>query len=581
MFTILKRNFTKLREMGVNPTLSIEDAKKVQSANTLGFFPMVMYLVYIIFGAINLYYFPVILCSILFSLSLLGLYFNKTKKYTIAKNLLFAINTFAVFITYNSLNIDYTICCYFFPLIMAYEILFDFNKEIRFFPFAILFLISCLLGCLLLPKGIFYYYEMPLNLLKSSQVLNVVIPFFISIIFLYEIFGIHKKTEEQLIQAKVNAENASKAKTEFLNNMSHELRTPLNGIIGSTDLLLNEHMNASQKKYFEIIKYSSDHMLNLVNDILDFSKVQSGKLDLTNNTFNINVALNNICKMFTTLTTSKNIAFEKNIDVAVNTLVETDELRLTQILHNLLSNAIKFTKKGSITLTVKVLQNNAKNMSVYFAVKDTGIGIQEENQLKIFESFTQADAGTSRKYGGTGLGLTISRQLVEKFGGELRIDSKHGEGSTFSFCIVMQKTIHSDGQVLRAIKEHKKYNNELKILLAEDNPINMVVVRSFLKNWEIEVKETTDGLSALKAFKIDHYDMVLLDLEMPVLDGFGAAEEIRRLNNTVPIIAFTAATFENMKEELISKGFNDYICKPFRPNELAEIIKEYSSVNLS
>jgi signal transduction histidine kinase len=577
MLSIIKRVFINLREMGVTPQLSIADAKRVKSTNTLGFLPMVMYLIYIVFGLIHQYYFPVTLCSVLLILSIIALYYNRKQKYLVAKNLLFAINCFAVLVTYNSLNIDYTICCYFFPLIMAYEIIFPYKKEARFISFAILFLTACFLACLLLPKGLLYYYEMTPDLFHSSQLLNVVIPFFLAIIFLYEILGIHNNAQEQLILAKVNAENASKAKTDFLNHMSHELRTPLNGIIGSTDLLLSETMSDSQKRYFDIIQYSGEHMLNLVNDILDFSKVQSGKLELDKNKFNLSQLLASIGKMFKTITINKSVTFHIVVEERIDQWIESDDLRLTQILHNLLSNSFKFTEKGSIILKAKILEENKESLKIHFAVQDTGIGIKEEHQLKIFESFTQADSGTSRKYGGTGLGLTISRQLVQEFGSELKIESSYGQGSIFSFDIVFAKYISAVVETNTNIKSNTThYGGALKVLVADDNPINMVVVKNFFKKWGIDVTETINGADAVSMFRQNKYDIVLLDLEMPKLDGYGAVKIIRSINTTIPVVAFTAATYENIREDLLSKGFNDYITKPFRPNELAAIIKLYA-----
>jgi signal transduction histidine kinase/CheY-like chemotaxis protein len=564
---------SKIIEAGTQKSLSIEDNFRIKLTNILGFIPMAMYFAYMVFGFINHYWFPVYICCILSIISVIGLILNAKGNYVYAKYILFAVNSIAVLVTYNSLNIDFSICCYFFPLIMAFEIVFDYQKELNSFSIAVAFMIICVLGCFFLPKGILYYYEMSDELLTQSKMMNIIIPIFLSLMFMLVIMRMHNKTQLKLIKAKDDAEAATKSKAHFLSNMSHELRTPLNGIIGSSNLLANEAFTNSQKRYFNIIKYSSEHMLNLVNDILDYSKVRSGKLELDKNVFNVKNTLGNICEMFTSLSYENYNNFKINIDPKLATLVLSDDLRLTQILNNLLSNAFKFTKKGEVIFNATLIQNNDAYITVTFSIKDNGIGIREEDKNKIFESFTQADNGTSRNFGGTGLGLSITKQYLEKFDSTLILESEFGKGTSFTFNIVFEKAMEqlafTENNIQSIVMEIPK---GLKVLLAEDNVINMKVAKSFLQKWHIEVTPVVNGKDAVDMAAKNEYDLILLDLEMPIMDGTTAVQEIKLMRITTPVIAFTAAIFDNMKIQLEEKGFDDYILKPFKPADLANTI---------
>ncbi len=564
---------SKLINSGTKESLSIEENFRIKLTNILGVIPMIMYFSYIVLGILNQYWFPIILCSFLCFFSFIALILNAKGNYLYAKYILFAVNSIAVLITYNSLNIDFSICCYFFPLIMAFEILFDYQKELKTFGIAVLFMAICILGCFLLPKGILYYYVMPNELLVQSKLMNFIIPICISLTFMFVIMRMHHKAQLKLIKAKNDAEDATKSKAYFLSNMSHELRTPLNGIIGSSNLLANEDFTKSQKRYFNIIKYSSEHMLNLVNDILDYSKVKSGKLELDKNVFNVQTTLTNICEMFTSLSYENYTKFIIDIDASLNTFVLSDDLRLTQILNNLLSNAFKFTKKGEVNFRASVKSQNEHQLEIYFTIKDNGIGIREEDKIKIFESFTQADSGTSRNFGGTGLGLSICKQYLEKFGSTLSLESEFTKGTSFSFTIVFEK---AEDEIMFtdavALVNESKIPKGLKVLLAEDNVINMKVAKSFLLKWDIDVTPVVNGKLAVEMVSKNSFDLILLDLEMPIMDGTTAMEQIKLMQINTPVIAFTAAIFDDMKKELKQKGFNDYILKPFKPADLASAI---------
>jgi signal transduction histidine kinase len=562
-------------DLGTSQHMKLEDAQRVRLTNILGFIPMGMYMVYIIFGLLNKYYFPVILCCTLFILSVIGIFLNKKKRHGFSKFLLFSINSISVFIAYNCLNIDYSICCYFFPILMAYEILYNLRTEWKRFLPAVSFTVVCATACFVLPKGLFYYYAMSDELLKSSQLINYILPFLISLFFMIIIMRMYGQTQSKLIEAKEDAEMAYKAKSDFLSSMSHELRTPLNGIIGSTNLLAHENISLSQKKYFDIIQYSSEHMLNLVNHILDFSKIEAGKLELDSNVFNMKEMAHRVADMFQNQVNSSDVEFIKEIDDDLDVSVVSDDLRLSQILHNFLSNAFKFTRRGKIVFKANCETKTSNSIAIYFSVTDTGIGIKEDVQKAIFESFTQADTGTSRKFGGTGLGLSICKQLAEKFGSQIYVSSVYGEGSVFSFRLLLNtKAIHHKTEVEELASSDSLLSN-IRILVAEDNPVNMLLVRNFLKRWKATIIEVTNGEDAVIRHKQEDFDLILMDLEMPVMDGFTAIKEIRKLDQKTPVLAFTAALYDNMLNDLVGRGFNDFIHKPFRPQDLLKKIEQY------
>lgn len=570
MFAILKR----LTELGVTATLKVEEAQRVRLTNILGFIPMVMYLVYFVFGLLNQYYFPVILCSSLLVIASFGIYLNSRKLYGNAKFVLFSINSMSIFIAYNCLNIDYSICCYFFPLLMAFEILYDVRSEFNAFVSALVFSCLCVIACFILPKGLFYYYEMTADLLESSKLMNYLLPFAIGFFFMLVIMKMHAATQTKLISAKEEAEQAYKAKSQFLSNMSHELRTPLNGIIGSANLLMHEGITMSQKRFFDIISHSSSHMLSLVNDILDYSKIEAGKLELDENTFNVSELVKRVANMFDGQFQQKGVEFVTEIDEVLDMNVMSDDLRISQVLHNLLSNAFKFTRKGSVTLKVTREKQTDEEVFIHFSIADTGIGIKDDVQRVIFESFTQADNGTSRQFGGTGLGLSISTQLIHKFNSKINLRSVYGKGSTFSFTLALKKAAEMSEIIIPMVANDELLRG-LRVLVAEDNRINMMIIRKFLSQWEAEVTEATNGAEAVQHFKNKDFDVILMDLEMPVMDGHEALVEIRKLDEHIPVFAFTAALYDNMKADLQGKGFSDFILKPFKPGELLSKISPY------
>ena len=575
----LKSLYNFVANTGVRHSTRIEDVQRIKLVNILATIPIFIYIFFIVFGIVNNYYFPVYVAVTLTLAVAVGIYFNYTGKQSLAKIIIFSVNSFSILFIYNSLNIDYSILCFFFPIIMAYEIIFDVKRERKYFIPSFLITIFCLITCFILPKGIFYSYNMSEELLKQSIILNYILPFLITIAFLFTIIQIHGETHGKLIKAREESENANRAKSDFLSNMSHELRTPLNGIIGATNLLMYEPASASQKKYYEILQHTSDHMLNLINQILDFSKINESKINLDRNTFNLKHVVTKLCRVLQSQNTHEEIQFNFNVDDALDREVISDDLRLKQILLNLLSNAFKFTKAGTITLNANLLQETNNNLHIQFTVIDTGIGIAKDKLTNIFESFEQADNSTTRNFGGTGLGLSISKQLVSLFGSTLKVESELNKGSVFSFNIITE--LSKAVEINLDAGNQKKDLKGLKILVAEDNQVNMMILLTFLKKWNADYTEVNNGASALEKYNANKYDIILMDLEMPIMDGYTAISEIRKKDKTTPVIAFTAALYDGMAADLQIKGFTGYIHKPFNPKDLYEKVIYFSTLQLN
>jgi PAS domain S-box-containing protein len=393
------------------------------------------------------------------------------------------------------------------------------------------------------------------------------------------------KQTESFIKAKELAEASNKAKSEFLANMSHEIRTPLNGIIGFTDLLMKTNLGRTQEKYMTTINQSASSLLDIINDILDFSKIEAGKLELYIEKHNVKEILGQITDLILYESNQKNLTLELNIASDVPKYFWIDSVRLKQILINLLSNAVKFTEKGSIKLNVSVTEKtNDSKAKILFSVVDTGIGILEENKKKIFKAFSQEDNSTTRKFGGTGLGLTISNQLLGLMNSQLQLESTVQFGSAFYFYLDLEISDQIADEVEIVIPDTNK-NIEIKnyqkirVMLVEDNKVNMLLLKTIIKNLftNVSIYEIPNGKAAVDQFEIINPDIIFMDIQMPILNGYEAAKKIRTLKTgqNVPIIAITAGTEKEEKDKCIAAGMNDYIAKPIIKGIIEESILKW------
>ena len=387
-----------------------------------------------------------------------------------------------------------------------------------------------------------------------------------------------KRDQEELI-------NAQKAKEQFLANMSHEIRTPVNGIVGMVNLLSESATSVEQANYLNAIKNSADNLKVIINDILDFSIIESGKLMLEKIGFNLNYQVQSVIDSLLVQANEKRLSIKLTNSTKKDLILLGDPVRLSQILINLINNAIKFTHKGIITIDITASEPRDNITNVTFKVIDTGIGIENEKVKTIFETFKQADESITRKFGGTGLGLTISKQLVELQGGKISVSSELNVGTTFTFVIPYapgsnEDVIVSEMDMLSA-KPRKTVRSlaGMRVLLVEDNDINRMYAATILKKWHCNISEAENGQIALEKIRKKDYDLILMDIHMPILDGIEAARSIRtsfpKPKSEVPIIAFTANALKGDKDKYLKAGMNSYISKPFMPDELFNIMSKF------
>ncbi len=416
---------------------------------------------------------------------------------------------------------------------------------------------------------------------KLTSVLSIALITILSLLSLslYKNNIIRNRTNKQLQEknteleiAKDKAEKASQARAEFLSTVSHELRTPLNAINGITHLLIEENPKKSQIDYLKSLKFSGNYLLTFINEILEINRIESNNIEIENICFNLRQLLIDIQNSLKEIASQNNIDFGLEIDPEISTTFSGDPTKLSQIFMNLINNALKFTENGTVIVRAKLLGEIDNKQNIYFEIVDTGIGIPIEKQEVIFESFSQGSVEINRKYGGTGLGLAIVKRLVSMLGGSIKLESTIAKGSNFNFSLELEKGIENN-ESLKIFTNDSDFIDK-KVLLVEDNKINQMVTRKMLEKKQIQCEIVENGEDAIEAVRSNRYDLVLMDVHLPGINGTIATQSIRKFDKKTPIIALTAISLNENREMLLSFGMTDVITKPFNPEAFYRVIAE-------
>ncbi|MCD4772419.1 MAG: response regulator [Bacteroidales bacterium] len=394
-----------------------------------------------------------------------------------------------------------------------------------------------------------------------------------------------KSLKIDLVKAQTDIEKINHVKSVFLSNISHEIRTPMNGIIGMYNVLKQTKLTEEQKDFLDIINISGQNLLSIIDDILDLSKIESGKLELESKLFSINDEIEKIVNLLIIKSKGKGIKLIYKRNNNIPKYVYGDASRFKQILINLTNNAIKYTKDGSVTINTELIKTDNKHIFLKFSIIDTGIGITKENQVKLFKSFSQIDSSTTRKYGGTGLGLAISKNLTKIMGGKIGVESSLDKGSIFWFTLKFDNVPKDEVYLISKVDTQESNLKKLSVLIVEDNLLNQKFASATLIKQGHKVKIAENGMIAVEKFNNNKFDIILMDIQMPVMDGIDATKEIRRIekmknvaiDKQVYIIAVTAYVFERDRKMCLAAGMDEYLTKPYKPLDLIQLIEKIYS----
>ena len=390
---------------------------------------------------------------------------------------------------------------------------------------------------------------------------------------------------QQAVHRMLQAEASARAKTRFLAHMSHELRTPVHGVLGMLELVGRTEPGPKQQHYIETARRSAETLLGIINGILEISKIEAGKIELEENAFDLIEEVRQVTEAFAEMAQGKGLHLSCTMAANLPRLVTGDSGRLRQILTNLIGNAVKFTEQGAVGIRVHAIDSDAAAALIGFEISDTGIGIPPEKQRHVFDAFAQADGSTTRRYGGTGLGLSIARQLCEMMGGTIELSSEPGRGSSVRFSVRFrrpetQRLPEPAGRVAAAASAVAEFA-DARVLLVEDNPVNLEVAQAVLETSGCHVETASNGLEAIESFKLGEYRLIFMDCQMPEMDGFEAASEIRRREagsgRRVPIIALTASAIKGDREKCLAAGMDDYLPKPFTAEQIRSALANWLS----
>lgn len=568
----------RLVNLGVTDSLKVEEVQLVRLTNVLALVPVPVYLFYIGYG----FYFDQIFSSLLASTMILltgvSVYQNFKRRYGLAKLVLIWLNGFSLWITYHVFNIDYAVLTGFLPLLVCYAFFFDIKSERTPFLVSLGFTLFFLTSSGFLPRQVIHTIDLAPEDASVSNIFHLTFSFLLTIFLVFALFRYMKVTSAKLIWAREEAERYSKLQSEFLANMSHEILTPLNGLIGSAHLLKSTKLTEEQLEYAETIGLSSNLLKEIIDNVLDMSRLEADKLELEKKDFDLCHTLKGVIMMLKPTLGNKPVALSMELDKECCKMVNGDEKRIRQVVSNLVGNAIKFTGSGEIVLSLRCKKKSTTHLDFDISVRDTGIGITQADQQKLFTRFYQVQSSANRMYQGTGLGLVICKSLVELMGGRLTVSSEIGKGTAFTASLRLGVSRVAPKAVVEKVPAPVKESLPLNILIAEDNEVNQVVLRRILSRMDYSVDLAMDGNEAYEMATTKSYDMVLMDIQMPDKDGIEATKDIRKKLRSMdkPLIVALTANAQNENEvDCLKAGMNDYLTKPVSVKDIEQLIDRW------